>query len=225
MSLKYLADWRNIGYLAIVFATPWAGVQAQRDCVLKKDQDSIKVYSCASDHKFKAIRATFTVSASLTELSAFLLDTDKYTEWQYNTVKSKVLKKVDPTEVVYYSVVAAPWPVIDRDMVADLRISQDPVTRVVTLVSKGIPDYVPGHDSLVRVPMSNSHWTLTPISASTTKVDYFIQIDPGGSVPAWMVNMVSTQAPYESFRKLKEKIKTRFTEKPILSFIKDFQSP
>jgi START domain-containing protein len=198
-------------------------VWGQRDCVLKKDRDSIKVYTCPSGHlKFKSIKASFTVNARLSQLVAFILDINNYCDWQYHTVKARLLKKINEQEVVYYTEIAAPWPVSNRDMVIDLQVSQDTRTKVLTITSKSVTGWVPEKDHLVRVPMSQGSWTVVPISSSLLKVEYFVLIDPGGSVPAWMINMVAAQAPYDSFKILKDKIQQKKFMNSRVPFILDY---
>ena len=198
-------------------------VWGQRDCVLKKDKDSIKVYTCASEHlKFKSIKATFTVNARLSQLVAFVLDVNNYCDWQYNTIHASLLKKINEQEVIYYTEIAGPWPVSNRDMIVDLKFSQDAKTKVVTIVMKSVPQWAPEKKHIVRVPMSLATWTVVPLSSSLLKVEYFIQIDPGGSVPAWMINMVAAQAPYESFKNLKDKIHQKRFMNVKVPFILDY---
>src|SRR5262245_29766896 len=96
----------------ILFLFLGADALAQRDCVLRKDEDSIKVYSCAAPNsKFKAIKANFTVNASLSQIVSFVLDASNYVNWQYNTIESSLVEKVNDLEIVYYTKVQAPWPV------------------------------------------------------------------------------------------------------------------
>jgi len=181
------------------------------------------VYTCTSEHtKFKSIKVTFTVNARLTQLVAFVLDIENYRNWQYNTIQASLLKKINEQEVIYYTEIEAPWPTSNRDMIIDLRLSQDTITKVLTIVAEGLPQWEPGKDQVVRVPMSIATWTVIPLSSSLLKVDYFIQIDPGGSVPAWMVNMVSAQAPYESFKTLKDKIHQEKFRNVKVPFIQDY---
>lgn len=189
--------------------TGWTIPLFAQDCDLKKDLDSIKVYTCrVDDLKFKSVKATFTVNESLSTLTAFLLDIEKYSEWQYNTVHPRILKKISEAEIIYYSIVEAPWPISDRDMVVHLTVSQDLATKTVTIISNGVPENIPKEEGLVRVPMSTAKWTIRRLSAKKVSVEYTIKIDPGGSVPAWMVNMVCAEAPYISFKNLRAKIGT-----------------
>ena len=208
--------------IALVLFSPLT-ILGQRDCVLKKDKDSIKVYTCVSEHlKFRSIKSTFTVKARLSQLGAFILDINNYRDWQYQTVRADLLKKINEREVIYYTEIAAPWPVSNRDMIIDLKVSQDAKTKIITIIANSVPQWAPEKDKIVRVPMSQCKWTVIPLSSSLLKVEYFILIDPGGGVPAWMVNMVSAQAPYDSFRNLKDKINgPKFSDAKV-SFIQDY---
>jgi hypothetical protein len=39
-------------------------------------------------------------------------------------------------------------------------------------------------------------------SSNSISIVYILEADPGGSVPAWMVNMFIDKGPFESFKKL-----------------------
>ena len=54
---------------------------------------------------------------------------------------------------------------------------------------------------------------------SMLKADYFIQVDPGGQIPAWVVNLVSTQGPYETFKNLIERVESLKKQKATASSI------
>jgi hypothetical protein len=200
----------------------WSGsLFAQRDCVLRKDVDSIKVFTCpVTESTFESIQASFPIAATLTQFAGTILNIDNYSRWQYNTIVSKILKRVDDYEIIYYCEVAAPWPVNNRDMIIHLKLMQDPESKIITITANGEPDYIPTQKELVRIPMSKSTWLIRPLSTGRLWVDYSIQIDPGGSVPAWMVNLVCAEAPYESFMNLRKETGVQ-NHKP-LSLIKDF---
>ncbi|MBS1681985.1 MAG: hypothetical protein JST48_09750 [Bacteroidetes bacterium] len=182
---------------------------AQSDCTLRKDQDSIKVYTCNTDtSKFKSIRTELTVHANLEQLENFILDIKNYIAWQYNTVESKILKKISKSEYLYYVKIEAPWPVADRDMVIRLRTIHltDTQLYISANTESGI---IPEKKGLVRVPTSRSQWTAIEQKKNRIAINYSIQIDPGGNVPSWLVNWVSANAPYRSFKKLKETLEKK----------------
>jgi hypothetical protein len=188
--------------------------------VLKKNADSVKVYTSHTENSdFQSIKAVFTVNTSLSLLAAMVWNVERYTHWQYNTTMAKVLKVENDHELIYHAEIEAPWPVSDRDMVVRLKISQNDKTKVLTIGTIGIPTYIPKGEGHVRVPMSKAQWIVTPLSKTKVSVEYVIHIDPGGSVPAWMVNMVCVEAPYDSFVKMRRLIGNE-NNKP-LAFVVD----
>jgi START domain len=199
-----------------------ASAIGQADCELRKNMDSIKVYTCkAGQSKFKAVRATFTVLATYSEMVGMLLDIEKYPQWQYKTSSTKVLKQVSSSELIYYAEVEAPWPVSNRDVIIQMKVTQDPVTKWVTVTGNSVPDYVPKKNHLVRVRASHSTWTLKSIRKSVIQAEYNIQINPGGSVPAWLINIFAAEGPYQTFRTLRENIHAHKKNERIMDFIKD----
>jgi hypothetical protein len=204
-----IQQYRVVGSILLLFlSTTFAFSQA--DCELKKDQDGIKVYSCSTDQsKFKSIKASFEVNATARQLAAMVMDIAGYNDWQYKTINAKILKTISKQELIYYVEIVAPWPVSNRDVIVHLKIEQDPTTKKMVFTANGMPDYIPEKEGITRVPMSKSTWVVVPLSADKMRVEYSMNIDPSGSVPAWMVNMVSAEGPFESFFTLKSKIKER----------------
>ncbi|MDR3711675.1 MAG: START domain-containing protein [Puia sp.] len=193
---------------------------AQSDWSLKRDKDGIRVYSRSSDHsKFNEIRAEFSMHASLSELAAVMLDAEDHVQWQYSTKSSYLLQRVSESELYFYNEINAPWPVANRDLIVHLTITQNPATRVMTMAAVCTPGFSPVHPSIVRVPVSKAVWTVTPVTGDSLRVEYVMEIDPGGSVPAWLINMFATKGPYESFRNLRQQVLLPKYQQARLSFI------
>jgi hypothetical protein len=176
----------------------------QNSCKLKKDQDSIKVYTCHTDSsKFKSIIAEFTINTTFEELTKIVLDVPGYTNWQYNTVGAQVIKTISESEKIYRTAIEAPWPVTNRDMVVVIKIHRDQYDHEMTIATESKTGVVPVMEGFIRVPSSRGFWMVKQISKNRLQVKYTMQIDPGGSVPVWLVNWVCAQAPYQSFKNLK----------------------
>jgi hypothetical protein len=170
---------------------------------MRKDQDSIRVYTCHTDtSKFKSILAEFTLNATLHQLRDMLLDFPNYKNWQYNTKESKVLLKVNDSEFIYYTRIEAPWPVTDRDMV--VRLATELTENKMIITANSVKSIMPQEKGFIRVPSSHSQWIVSKVGDNKLLIKYQMQIDPGGSVPVWLVNWVCAQGPYVSFKKLKE---------------------
>jgi len=213
--------YKTVGSVFLLFFST-SLLFAQLECELKKEQDSIKVYTCSSDQsKFKSIKASFEVNATAPQLAAMIMDIAGYNDWQYKTINAKILKRITRQELIYYVEIVSPWPVSNRDLVVHLKIEQDSVTKKMVFSANGIPNYIPAKEGITRVPMSKSTWVVVPVSSNKMKVEYSMNVDPSGSVPAWMMNMVSADGPFESFYTLKNKIKGRNYTKADAPFILD----
>jgi hypothetical protein len=107
---------------------------AQNEWKLSTDKEGIKVYTSeVASSKIKAIKVTCNLAAKPSALVALLLDVESAPEWIYHTKSSKLIKQVSPSELYYYSEVAVPWPVENRDFVAHLMVRQNPESKVVTI--------------------------------------------------------------------------------------------
>lgn len=193
----------------VLFIVAVAGLpgRAQTDCSLELDKDSISVYTCPRpDSRYKTIISRFQIRATQAELAAALLDIQGYKEWQYKTASARVLNRVSDREVVYYTEVEAPALTSNRDFVIRLTVDPDPMTRGMIIEAVSIPDYIPAVENVIRVPYSRARWLVTPAGPGRLAIEYSIDIDLGGSVPPWIVNLFAAKAPYETFKSLRSVI-------------------
>lgn len=180
---------------------------AQTNWSLKKQKDGISIYSRASDESpFDDLKVELDLKGTISQLASVLLDIPNYTQWAYGTKVSRIIKRTSKTELIYYTEIEVPWPASNRDLYADFKLTQDSAGNSLQLVAKAIKDYLPPKDDLVRVPMSTGQWMATKISAQTIHLIYTLKLDPGGSVPAWVLNLFSTKGPLETFENLKKKM-------------------
>ncbi|HMO61565.1 MAG TPA: START domain-containing protein [Ferruginibacter sp.] len=183
-------------------------VFGQKDWTLKVDKDGIKVYTKNLDNSpFKAVKSVCTIETSLSRLTAVLMDINSTADWVYATKKCVVLKTISASEVIYYSEIDAPWPVSNRDFIVRLWAEQDEKTKVVSILSENKPSYLPVYGNIVRIQHSHSQWLLHPLPNGQVRVEFELQVNPGGNIPAWLINMFATKGPYESFKKLKQQVK------------------
>lgn len=194
---------------------------AQNNWELKQDKEGIKVYTKNLDNSsFRAIKTVCTIEATPAVLTAVLLDINSSAEWVYATKKAILLKQTSPDELFYYSEIDVPWPVNNRDFIVHLKASQDERTKAVTIVADNQPKYLPENKNIVRVPQSYSKWLIEPLSNNRVKIEYILQVDPGGSVPAWLINLFAAKGPFESFKNLRLQVKKPVYQQVKLAFIK-----
>jgi len=176
---------------------------------LKDQRDGIAVYSRHSDvSKFNDIRVETDLPGTIAQLSSILLDVEKYPQWAYCTKSSSLIRKIGDNEVIYYSEISAPWPLANRDFYADTKLSCDSGMRSMCLVSRGIKDFLPEKKGLVRIPRSTAVWNISQKSDKVLHLEYVLQVDPGGCVPAWIANLFATKGPMETFAGLRKQMES-----------------
>jgi hypothetical protein len=179
------------------------------NCYLKRDRGGIKVFTCKTDtSKFRSLMAEFVLEdTSLEELETFMWDVDNYVNWQYNMVEANLVKKLNDKEMIYRSVVDAPWPVDDRELLVQFSVNRQIANQLSFFIHSVSFDY-PIKDGLIRVPFSQASWHVEKLGADL-QVKYTLNIDPGGYVPPVLVNMAMADGPYESFHNLKNLIEKK----------------
>jgi hypothetical protein len=195
-------------------------VQAQADWKFVTEKEGIRVYSrSVTGSKIKALKVECALNASLSALVKLLLDVPATVEWVYHTKSCVLLKQVSPSELYYYSEVSLPWPLENRDFVAHVKVTQDEASKTVTVNAPAIPGWVAGKRGIVRVNHSLGYWTIRPLGPGRIKVEYSLQVDPGGVIPAWAVNLLSSQGPVESFIKMRQRLQQPAYRNAVLDFI------
>ncbi len=192
--------------LTSLFVFISASVLAQtEDCELKKSTDNILVYTCKSENeRLKSLKATFTLSnTTIEELVAFLKQVDRYTEWQYNMCSAKILKPLSEDSMIVRTEIDAPWPVDNRELIVEYSFHRNLKDKKLKVITRTGPFDYPSSDDVVRVPFSYAEWEVSSVN-NILYITYTMRIDPGGSIPAWLINMAMADGPHESFVKLKK---------------------
>jgi hypothetical protein len=141
------------------------------------------------------------------------MDVPNYTTWQYNMAEARVLKNIDVNSIIIRSVTDAPWPVTDREMIVQFTSIEDKAFNAMTFKIQTVPFNHPKKDNVVRIPFSDAKWTVTQDANKNLNVLYTLSIDPGGTLPAWLVNMAIAEGPFESFSKLKNQLAEKASKK------------
>lgn len=189
-----------------VLAVP-ASLFAQHPWVFKKEKDGIKIYSRQSDiSRFNDLKIEVDLPGTPAQLGAILFDVEKYPQWAYGTKTCVLVKKVNNREIIYYSEIDVPWPASNRDLYANFKLTYDSSGRSLNVISVGLKNYQPDKKDIVRIPLSRGLWNISSISDKKIHLQYILQLDPGGSVPTWVLNLFATKGPLETFENLKKKM-------------------
>lgn len=193
--------------VAVLFLTVCTA-RAQENWELRRDENGIKIYSRKKEgSKLLELRLLTRLNATQDQVMDAMLNVDNYSRWIYSNKKSTLIKRVNDHDIIYYTETRLPWPVQDRDLVTELTITPATATTPLTMQAKSIQGVMALNKNYIRVPYSSAVWHVVPTADNKIDIDYDFTVDPGGSIPSWLLNMTITKGPYESFLKLADLLK------------------
>ena len=99
-----------------------------------------------------------------------------------------------------------PWPVKDREMVMKMVVRKD--KDGIFLESNDLPEYLPPNNDKVLIADFQEKWTIkkgaTPDESRITVIGW---VDPGGSIPLWVVNMFIAKTPFRFISGIIQEVK------------------
>ncbi|GAB3993930.1 START domain-containing protein [Spirosoma daeguense] len=200
--------WMVLLVIALLGMSRIGFSQVSDDWNLEKEKDGIRVYSRnLTGNRLKELRVQCTFQGTLSALVAMLSDVENYPKLMYKTKTSRLLRRISETEMYYYIETELPWPVENRDMNVHLLFTQDPDTRALRVQINKTADEVPPQPHIVRVADWLAVWEVQPQPNQQLQIDYHCRVNPGGSLPVWLVNLTATTGPYESFKLLRKTIR------------------
>ena len=126
--------------------------------------------------------------------------------WDKNITDIKVLAYEENKFIQYYLIYNMPWPLTNRDLVAETKIEKNPVNGEWTFIAEPLFNIVPEKDNIVRISKYYQKWTVQPKENGNVHVILEGFINPGGNVPAWAYNMIVPETPYKTIRSLRERV-------------------
>ncbi|KQS31026.1 START domain-containing protein [Dyadobacter sp. Leaf189] len=182
----------------------------QAEWVLAASHGDVRVYSRAvPGSRIKALKAECTMQATMAEVLSLLKDIPATGKWMCHTKRCDLIRQISEDELYYYTEVSLPWPLDNRDFVSHMTIRRDLSSQVVTVNSPAVPGHLPVKKGLVRITESESRWTITPTGNAKVRLEYTLRVDPGGFIPAHIINYFALQAPFETFDKMKTELLSR----------------
>lgn len=189
---------------------------------LKRSRDGIKVYTrTVAGSKFRAVKATATIHTRLSSIVAMVRDTRACPHWQAMCAEARALKVISPTDVYVYQVTHLPWPASDRDVTAHVLWHQNPVTLTVTMTAHAVDGLMAPQPHRVRVTQATTYWRFQPAGHGMVNVTTEAHIDPGGPLPAWIVNMLIVNSPFKTMSNIRRLLASGRFKNAHLDFIKE----
>ncbi|MEI6457144.1 MAG: START domain-containing protein [bacterium] len=181
-----------------IFAQKWEFV---------KEKDGIKIYTSKDKNSpLKSFKGETILNTQMEKVTNMVGNVKNVEWWDKSVREIKVLSYEEGKNIKYYLVYDVPWPFTDRDLCVESKITDDPVTGQRTIYSVPLPDVVPEKPDVIRIKNYWQRWIIQPLDKNRIHVILEGHVDPAGSVPAWLYNMVITDTPLKVIRGIKSRV-------------------
>ncbi len=169
------------------------------DWELVKNCNEIKVYSQKVPNlQIKKVKVETVVEATLSELVTIFKDAENHNNWVFLSESAKIAEVINDNNWKYYCFTETPWPVSNRDYYTSVVLVQNEIDYSVTITSIAIPDYAPEIKGCVRISYIESIWVFNPIGNGSVHISFELEVDLGGNIPSWLINLAVTKGPYNT---------------------------
>jgi len=172
---------------------------------LEKDDLGIQVYTREiGTSQVKEYKAITLIKTSLESVVHKIVDGEHLKEWNYKTTESRLLEKNTQNEYFVYMYNDLPWPAKNRDHVSKLKLTVVSDT-VLKIRIEPAPKKLTEKKGVIRVNRFSGFWLLEK-TKDGIRVTQQMHGDPGGSLPIFIVNSMLVNAPFNTFKRLKEQL-------------------
>lgn len=152
-------------------------------------------------------RGQTVIHASIEQIITVMLDHKRHTEWMYACKESSVAKRFSADHALMYNRIGAPWPVWDRDVIADTLIERAPDGKQLKVTFQNVEsDVRPVPKRVIRLPRLQGFYKLFFVEPNKTKVLYQVEADLGGQIPRWLAISGAKDLPHITLKRLRERV-------------------
>lgn len=205
-AVSLAGSWRAIALLAIGFALALPAQAANWQVIAERDGIVVS-RRAVPGRTFPQLRAVGEVPGTPYEILAVLLDVPAHTRWLPDCIESRALRRVDAWRYVIYTRTDAPWPVSDREAVIENEVIflEPPSKLKVTFEALPAPEVARAR-GVVRMKAVNGYYLIEAIDDRRSFVQYELDADPAGALPAWLVSYQSTRNPMQTLAGLRTRL-------------------
>jgi hypothetical protein len=155
-----------------------------------------------------AFRGEGDVNAPIAKVLSVIRDTSRQGEWVDRVNEIKMIKQLNRYDRLEYYRIGVPWPLRDRDFSYKTSINVDKAQKSILYTSVSVLDSaIPIYSDRVRGEIHK----ITLLLSSTdqgrrTHVVGEAHVDPKGSIPKWIFNMIQKKWPENTFKNVRKQV-------------------
>lgn len=172
-----------------------------------KERDGIKIYTRKEKGSaLKSFKGVMEVYSTMEMIGTVVGNVKNFDWWDEDIKELQVIANEDNVFTQYYLIYDVPWPLQDRDLCADARVTIDSSSGKKIIYATPLLGVIPEKTDMVRIKNYWQQWTIEPLQNGMKRIILEGFVDPGGIVPAWLYNMVITDTPLNLMGEVKKRV-------------------
>lgn len=178
---------------------------AQDNWILKKAQNDIQVYiSQQENNPFVKYKAETIIPAHYIDVYKQVVNFEDNKQFLQSVAALHIIERKPMESFTTYMQLDLPWPVNNRDLLTQMIVKQE--ENHFKLISNSISEPVKEHEDFIRIKNFYEEWHIAHLGENLTSVSVSGWADPGGAIPAWIVNLFVVEEPYAFLKGIKGKL-------------------
>jgi hypothetical protein len=170
-----------------------------------KEEEGIKLFTRKdAGSSLKSFKGIMDVTTSMDKVCNLIGNVKNHDWWDENLREIRVLTYEKDKYFQYYLIYKVPWPLSDRDLCVEAKVTDDPVTGRRVISATPLNNVIPEKPGLVRIKNYWQKWTIQPTDNGVIRLTLEGFVDPAGNVPSWLYNMVIVETPLKVMRRVKK---------------------
>lgn len=155
---------------------------------------------------FREFRASMRAKTSLEKAVAVMEDIPGYTGWMKDCKEARRIKQLSAGTGIIYSLQDTPWPIAPREAVVKYSFNRTGNPPAIVIALEAAPDALPLNSGRVRISRLRGYWKFFQTGPDSVEIVYSLHSEPGGNLPGWAVAAMVAHLPFETLRKLRDRL-------------------
>ena len=175
---------------------------------LISNEDSVEVYSAEiEDNDIRGVKGVFTMPYNCAYVFSVIMDSPRSFDWVDRIISSEIIEQRAPHKHLVYLAMETPFPFDDREFIYEREYSFDDDNDSIFVTMRSVPYEKDENDRLRATIHYSSQLFTSTDEGESCLVESQTHADPGGYIPAWIVNIYQTDWPMNTSLALKEELK------------------
>ena len=167
------------------------------------EKDDIIIYTRhVKESNFKEFLAEATMKGSIDEFVDIFTDIENYPSWMPDCKSVEIVDIPTPNNITYHMKLKVPFPFANRDIIQQLILNRKGDILEIDIINQ--PTKIKENKKYVRMQQAKGKWLIKEISSEEISIKFQYFANPGGDIPAWLVNSFIVKNPHITLLNIKE---------------------